>query len=92
MTDPVAWLMIEHGWDVVSSGGEKIGHVDEVLGDTATDIFSGLNVSAGLFKGKRYVPAERIAAIYEGRVELDLDAATLGRLDEHGPGAETRPS
>jgi hypothetical protein len=64
MADPVSWLLIEHGWDVVDASGERVGKVDEVLGDERADIFDGLRVSG------EYVPAERVASIVDGRVTL----------------------
>lgn len=33
MADPVAWTMVEKGWDVVSSDGESVGSVAAVEGD-----------------------------------------------------------
>ncbi len=85
MADPVSWFLVETGWEVVDSGGDRVGQVREVVGDTGKDIFNGLAVSPGLLRGSRYVPAERVARIFEGRVELDLDADEFGRLDEHVP-------
>lgn len=83
MTDPVSWLVIEHGWKVVGSDGSEIGKVAEVVGDTGTDIFNGLIVSPGLLKGNRYVAAEWVGTITEGRVELELDADAFEALGEH---------
>jgi hypothetical protein len=42
--DPVAWTMIEAGWNVVASDGADVGHVDEVTGDSTADIFNGLAI------------------------------------------------
>lgn len=64
MADPVSWLMIERGWEVVDPSGERIGKVDEVLGDKETDIWDGLTVSG------KYVPAEDVATIVDGRITL----------------------
>jgi hypothetical protein len=68
--------------------------VHEVVGDTDKDIFNGLAVSPGFLRAARYVPAERVRTIVEGRIELDLDRDEFNRLDEHGdvpPSAEIRP-
>ncbi len=95
MTDPVSWLVVERGWDVVAADGTELGHVDEVVGDTGKDIFNGLVVSSGVLRPNRYVPAERVAAISDGRVELDVSAEAFERLDEHeppGPSLEIRSS
>jgi uncharacterized protein YrrD len=91
--DPASWFVIEPGWEVVSREGEKLGTVHEVIGDTGVDIFDGLAVSPGLLKSSKYVPAERVAAIVEGRVALDLSSMQFDALGDHGeqpPSAEIR--
>jgi hypothetical protein len=75
--DPVSYLLIEKGWEVVGSDGGRIGDVDEVLADLEADIFDGLTVSPGLTKPIRYVPAERVAQIVEGSVVVDAPAERL---------------
>jgi hypothetical protein len=70
VSDPVSWLMIEPGWEVVGADGESVGKVHEVLGDPEADIFDGLQVSAGVLAETRYVPAEQVGEITEGRVQL----------------------
>lgn len=70
MSDPVSWFLIEPGWEVVDANGESVGKVDEVVGDPDRDIFDGLNVSAGLLGETRYVPAEEVGEITEGRVQV----------------------
>jgi hypothetical protein len=64
MSDPVSWLMIERGWKVVDADGERVGRVDEVLGDRDADIWDGLRVDG------EYVPAERVGSIVDGCVTL----------------------
>ena len=70
MSEPVAWLMIEPGWELVDADGEHVGKVEEVVGDRENDIFSGLNVAPHLLGKAEYVPAERVGEITEGRVQL----------------------
>jgi hypothetical protein len=72
--DPVSWFVIERGWKVVSADGTEIGTVDETVGDSGHDIFDGLTVKTGLLDKPRYVPAELVGTITEGRVELKLPA------------------
>ena len=62
--DPVSWLLIEPGWVVYDARGEKIGKVEEVLGDDQAGIFHGLRV------GGEEILAERIGEIHEGDVHL----------------------
>ena len=88
MGSPVSWLVIERGWKVVAADGGEIGSVEEVIGDTTKDIFNGLAVSTGLLSRARYVPAERVREIVEGRVEVDVAADEVDDLDEYG-GAPT---
>ena len=85
MADPVSWLVIEPGWDVVASDGASLGRVHEVIGDSGKDIFNGLAVSPGVLKSSRYVPAERVGTIEEGRVHLQLDEREFEALDEQTP-------
>jgi hypothetical protein len=65
MADPVSWLLIERGWEVVDASGKRVGKVDEVLGEREADIWDGLTVSG------EYVPAEDVAGIVEGRITLN---------------------
>jgi uncharacterized protein YrrD len=85
MPDPVAWLVVESGWEVVSSDGEKVGTIDEVLGDQNADIFDGLAVASGVLKEAKYVPSERVGVIVEGRVTLELTPDEFDALDEYEP-------
>jgi uncharacterized protein YrrD len=84
MPDPVSWLVIEHGWEVVVDDGTEVGTVDEVVGDTENDIFNGLAVSRGVLRAPLYVPAERVGEITEGRVRLTIGKGEFGDLAEHG--------
>jgi uncharacterized protein YrrD len=83
MADPVSWFVVEPGWSVVGSDGEELGTVDDVIGDSDADIFNGLSVSPGLLGRARYVPAERVREIVEGRISLDLDKGSFERLGAH---------
>lgn len=70
MSDPVSWLLVEPGWEVVDADGGSVGKVQEVLGDKNRDIFDGLQVTSGVLAESRYVPAEEVGGITEGRVQL----------------------
>jgi uncharacterized protein YrrD len=83
VSDPVSWFMIEAGWRVVDAAGDEIGKVEEVVGDSAEDIFNGLAVSTGLLERPRYVPSERVQGITEGEVRLSMEADELERMAEH---------
>jgi hypothetical protein len=83
MADPVSWFVIEPGWKVLDAEGAEVGAVDEVVGDSSNDIFNGLAISTSLLGKPRYVPAERVAAITEGSVQLALSKAELEPLGEY---------
>ena len=85
MSDPVAWLVVEPGWEVVASDGAKVGSVDQVLGDQNADIFDGLAVAPGVLKRAKYVPSERVGEIVDGRVTLALSQTEFDALDEYEP-------
>ena len=71
MSDPVSWLLIEPGWEVVGADGESVGKVHEVVGDQERDIFDGLAGDApGWSASPDYVPAEEVGEITVGRVQL----------------------
>ena len=64
MPDPVSWLLVEPGWPVVDAEGNKVGRVDEVLGDGQSGIFHGLMVDGD------EILADRVAEIVEGEIRL----------------------
>lgn len=77
MPDPVAWTLIEPGWSVVGADGSDIGRVDEVVADESVDIFNGLSVLTGKLGTPKYVPAEQVEEIVEGRVRLAITGDQL---------------
>jgi hypothetical protein len=88
---PVSWLLIERGWKVVAADGSEIGTVDEVVGDSSHDIFDGLTVKTGFVAKPKYVPAEQVGEIVEGRVTLRLSADQAQHLTEYEqPGTSER--
>jgi hypothetical protein len=94
VADPVSWLMIRPGWKVYSSDEVEVGAVDEVTGDDSLDIFDGLAVATSALGQPRYIPAERVAGIVEGRVHLSLTSeqvAALGEYLEPATSAEIEP-
>ena len=83
MAEPVSWFLIEKHWRVVGSDGEEIGTVEEVVGDSNADIFSGLTVGTGLLHKPRLVPAELVSEIVEGEVRLSIAKDEFERLEEY---------
>jgi sporulation protein YlmC with PRC-barrel domain len=81
MADPVSWLQIEQGWNVITSDGVSVGTVAQVEGDKQTDIFDGLAVESKQPAQIRYVPGEQVGAIYPGEVTLKLASAETAKLE-----------
>ena len=74
--------MIRPGWKVYASDGTEVGEVDEVAGDDMHDIFDGLAVAATALGKPKYVPAESVTTITEGRVDLSLTPAEFEGTSE----------
>ena len=81
MTDPVSWLQIEQGWNVVTSDGVTVGTVAQVECDKQSDIFDGLAVESGQPAQILYVPGEQVGAISPGEVTLKIASADTGTLE-----------
>ena len=91
MTDPVSWLQIGQGWNVITSDGVIVGTVAQVEGDKQSDIFDGLAVESKRPTQIRYVPGEQVAAIYPGEVTLKIASAGIGALEPfQAPPPETK--
>lgn len=81
MSDPVSWLQIEQGWNVVTSDGLLVGTVAQTEGDKNDDIFDGLAVESRKPAQIRYVPAEMVGQIFPGQVTLKIGSADVGALE-----------
>jgi hypothetical protein len=80
MADPVSWLQIRQGWNVITSDDVSIGTVAQVEGDKQSDIFDGLAVESKQPTQIRYVPGEQVAAIYPGEVTLKIASTDISTL------------
>jgi hypothetical protein len=72
MAEPTSWFTIERGWEVSDRTGAVIGEVTEVVGDEDADIFDGLRFE-GADGEERFVVADRVGEIVEGRVKLEAE-------------------
>jgi hypothetical protein len=79
----VSWKSIETGARVIAAGEEEIGTVKEIAGDSDADIFSGLVVSLSRLSANRFLPSERVRAIWPDRVETDLTAEQAEALEDY---------
>jgi hypothetical protein len=79
----VSWKAIEADAEVFSSEGEAVGKVTHVVGDTDADVFTGLAVSVEVLGPDRFIPSERVRAIWPDRVDVALTKAQIESLPEH---------
>jgi hypothetical protein len=81
VADPVSWLQIAQGWNVVTSDGVSVGLVAQVEGDKKEDIFDGLAVESKQLGQMLYVPGEQVGPIYPGEVTLKIASEDTGTLE-----------
>jgi sporulation protein YlmC with PRC-barrel domain len=81
MAEPVAWKVIERGWAVYDSAGERVGTIDQIVGDTEADIFDGIAIDDSVFGPKKYVPSENVGRIEDGSVHLTIPGDRIATLD-----------
>jgi hypothetical protein len=83
--DPVSYLLLADGTDVVSSEGRKVGTVEHVLADPDADVFDGVIVDMRAGPGgHRFADATQIERIHERAVVLTCSAQAAERLPEPG--------
>jgi uncharacterized protein YrrD len=81
--NPVSYLVLPEGADVVSSDGHKVGTVEHVLAVQDADVFDGVIVDMRAGPGgHRFADADQVEAIYERGVVLALDRAAAETLPE----------
>ena len=81
--EPISYLALSEGTDVISSDGEEIGTVTHVLADPEEDIFDGIVIDDRVGPGgHRFVDAGLVEAIHERAVILKLAAEACKGLPE----------
>lgn len=88
---PIAYLALEDGTEVVAADGTRIGVVEHVLADDASDIFDGLIVDLD-DGGHRFADAEQVGSLFERRVELRVAASDLAEPAENAATMDVDPS
>jgi hypothetical protein len=76
VSEPVSWLLIRRGWQVVATDGTAVGRIGAVRGEPTKSIFDGIVVRANS-SPPRYLPAELVREIVSGQVTLELSVAEL---------------
>ena len=84
--ESASYLTLEAGASVISADGERIGTVEHVLRDDATDIFDGIVIDMRLGPGGlHFVDAPEVAQIGPDGVRLTIDAAEAEHLPKPSP-------
>ncbi len=79
--EPISYLTVSPGVDVISSDGDRVGVVEKVLGDEKTGIFDGIVIDIKLGPGGiRFVDAPEVAECREKAVLLAVATADIDRL------------
>jgi hypothetical protein len=79
VSEPVSWLLIRRGWQVLASDATPVGRIGAVRGEPTKDIFNGIVVRANS-AAPRYIPSEYLAEIVSGRITLKLSAEELAAI------------
>ena len=74
----IAYIALEPGTPVVTSDGQQIGTVKQVLADFQDDIFEGLSIETP--NGDRFIDEAQIDDICERAVLLALSSEELTKL------------
>jgi hypothetical protein len=89
----VSWKVIQHGWAVYASDGERVGVVFLVVGDENEDIFDGLAITQhtgfafhNYADRPHYVEAAKVGEIDDsGTVTLTIGCDDCRHLPLHDP-------
>jgi uncharacterized protein YrrD len=81
--DPISYLALTKGVDVLSADGDRIGAVEHVIAAEDKDIFDGIVIDTRTGPGGlRFVDAPDIGEIHERAVLLKLSTAAASNLHE----------
>lgn len=84
--EPVSYLTLKTGMDVISADGERVGALQHVLADEEAAIFDGIVVDTKLGPGGlRFVDAPQISDLREDGVVLAINAVDVEGLPEPQP-------
>jgi uncharacterized protein YrrD len=79
--EPISYVVLAAGTDVVSSEGDVVGEVRHLLADPDEDVFDGIVIDTRLGPGgSHFVDADQVEAIYERAVLLKIPGAEVEHL------------
>jgi hypothetical protein len=83
VSEPVSWLLIRRGWQVVAADGTAVGRIGAVRGEPSKSIFDGIVVRANS-SPPRYLPAGLVREIVSGQVTLELSVEEFEAVAPEG--------
>jgi uncharacterized protein YrrD len=85
-SEPVSYLTLEAGTDVIAADGERVGVVEHVLGDVDADIFDGIVIDTSRAPGGlRFVDAPEVSELRDDAVVLAVSSEEVDRLPKPAP-------
>jgi len=81
--NPISYLVLEPGTDVICSDGARVGTVEHVLYDQGEDVFDGIVVE--LDGAMHFADADQVDRIYERGVLLKVPSTEAGQLPKPTP-------
>ncbi len=83
--DPISYLALEKGTEVLSESGTTLGRVEHVLHDDDLDFFDGVVIETA--RGRRFIYADQIGRITRASVQTTVTDIQADSLPEpHGTG------
>jgi hypothetical protein len=77
---PISWRTVVYATPVISSDGERVGEVREMLGSDADDIFHGIRVGLSGAGHDVMVPSDAVTNLSTGEVRTSLSRADVAGL------------
>jgi hypothetical protein len=81
--EPISYMALEEGTEVLSADGQSLGKVTHVLADVDDDIFDGIVIDASWLPGGHvFADATQVDEIRTDKVTLKLDGAACQSLPQ----------
>jgi sporulation protein YlmC with PRC-barrel domain len=89
----VSYLVLREGTPVYDRRGKRIGVVEEIVADTALDIFDGLVIHTEPLPGRHlFASVEEIAELHERGVLLSVERGSLRPPQDRDDQASEEPA
>ena len=91
--EPISYLALEPGAEVISADGQEVGTVKHVLADEEEDVFDGIVIDSKLGPGGlHFVDAPEVTECREKAVLVSINAADVPNLPKPTPNPTAHPT